>query len=174
METRQFPPELTPVGEHTWEKEPFADWWGRCGPALSNLHALIAEQWIYRHFSYTSFSSLALNRLIWRLERWSAETIISGVLMPGNDLYPQYDFEVFAGRDQTDTGTPFLNSGTWDYPIITLCSSSGFATWEGDFPSARLLLIEGHQRMRMLNAMHALQKPLQTTHEVFVLELPDV
>lgn len=167
-DTRVWPDSYRPTGHGTIEPEPFADWWSRHKGDLAHLHPMIAEQWVYRHFDYTSYSCLELSRLSWTEERWPASEIISKALVPGNELDPEFDYETFAG-EQTATGSPFLQSGTWDYPALLLRTPNGVRTWQGEFPNARYLLIEGHQRIRMLNAMASLGKPMAPLHSVFVL-----
>ncbi len=44
---------LRPIGESTSHKEPFDIWWKRCGQRLNHLHPMIAEQWIYRHWTHS-------------------------------------------------------------------------------------------------------------------------
>lgn len=169
--TREFPIELRPIGEDTWEKETFEQWWSRCAKLLPNLHPQIAEQWVFRHYSHSPYSALPVQRLAWQLEEWTPQQVVDRAFIPGGEFNPEFDYGVFAGRDGTRTGRPFLAHGTWDYPILTLRTPDGVRSAGREYPDCHYLLVEGHQRMRMINAMYALGKELMPVHRVFVLTL---
>lgn len=89
-------------------------------------------------------------------------------------LDPEFDYESFQGRygdDKLQTAKA-LDTGTWDYPIVALSTPSGWRSLKGEFPSERLMLIEGHQRHRYLNALHYLNKAPNGPHDVFIVSSP--
>jgi hypothetical protein len=169
----RWPIELAPVGDGTFEKESFAVWWARHNDRLSHLDPLIAEQWIHRHWYHSHFAFLPLDELRWSRESWQASKIISDVVRYGlgNEYHPAFDYKAFAarpGRPALATAAA-LDRGTWDYPIVVLSTPSGFRDIPDDRPDARFVLIEGHQRMRYLNAL-LMHKCIDTgPHDVFVL-----
>src|SRR5258706_13909487 len=107
---------LKPIGEGEFDKEPFADWWERNQGKLPNLHPLIAEQWIYRHWSRSYVSFLRLELLTWRVEAWPSAQILRDVHLEfGGPLNPNHHYRVFNGGhgfgpNQTARD---LNAGTW-------------------------------------------------------------
>jgi len=166
-----WPPETKPLGDESWEREPFAEWWHRNEPLLKNLHPQVAEQWVYRHWEYTPYRCIPLHKLTWEETSWPTCRILDDVAS-NLEFDSSFDFETFTGQD-TNTGRPFILCGTWDYPIVILATPAGFSNWGGRFPDAKHLLIEGHQRMRLLNAYYRLGKPMAQTHKLFVLALSD-
>ena len=49
----EWPNELRPRGEGTWEKETFDLWWDRNKTLIAHIHPVVAEQWIYRQVEFT-------------------------------------------------------------------------------------------------------------------------
>lgn len=163
-----WPDETRPLGRIGWDRESFANWWERNRTLLGHLHEKIAEQWVYRHWEYTSYRCIPLQHLNWSEEFWTTQRILEKTIS-NLEFEPPFDFQTFTGND-TPTGKPFLTKGTWDYPIVVLHTPCGVQIWGRDFPLARYLLIEGHQRLRLLNAYHQLKKPMESKHKLFVLE----
>ena len=74
-------------------------WWARNPAKLSNLHPLIAEQWIYRHWSRSYSSFLRLEPLTWRLEAWPSSQILRDVHLEfGGPMKPDNDYRAFNGE----------------------------------------------------------------------------
>jgi hypothetical protein len=170
-----WPDDLKPVGEGDIDKEEFETWWERNRLRLANLHRLIAEQWIYRHWTHSPFAFVPLESIRWELAEMTGDEVLARVRREfAGPLDPEFDYGVFQekylGRK---LATSFaLDQGTWDYPIITLRTPNGMRNHEGDFPDVRLVLLEGHQRHRYLNALHALGKAHAGPHKVFLLASP--
>ena len=59
-------------------------------------------------------------------------------------------------------------TGTWDYPIVVMYVPNGIIDCDGEHPEVRHFLVEGHSRVRYLNALTQHGKPL-SEHEVYVL-----
>jgi hypothetical protein len=167
--------ELKPVSEGELGKEPFNTWWTRHRGRLRNLHPEIAEQWIYRHWTYSHFSFLPLERLTWREEVWDSDKILSVVVRYGHDgcdYAPDFDYCTFrrrGGADRLQTARA-LDAGTWDFAIVVLEAPDGFLDARRPLPDARYVLIEGHQRMRYLNALRTRNWRPLGPHRVFVLK----
>lgn len=83
----------------------------------------------------------------------------------------EWDYECLNRWPNHPTVTPFERSGTWDYPIVVLETPNGFRDYGGAKPLAKYLLIEGHQRLRYLNALVAREETehLQSDHCLFLL-----
>jgi hypothetical protein len=62
------------------------------------------------------------------------------------------------------------STGTWDYPIIILSTPKGMVDLGRPRPDVQFLLIEGHLRMRYLNALSKYGQPAYR-HSVFVLRM---
>jgi hypothetical protein len=60
----EWPNELRPRGEGTWEKETFDLWWDRNKTLIAHIHPVVAEQWIYRHWSNSPYCHLYLDRIL--------------------------------------------------------------------------------------------------------------
>ena len=162
---------LEPEGEGTIDKEPFAPWWARHGARLADLHPLIAEQWVHRHWRYSPYCHLPLERLAWRSERWTTGRILRevGWGLPEWDEHPDHNHRVFHGK-RYEPGRTMDATGTWNIPPVTLESPGGLLTNEGERPDLRFWLVEGHQRRRYLHAL-AHRGEGAAAHEVFVLSL---
>ncbi|MEZ5996408.1 MAG: hypothetical protein R3C25_11740 [Hyphomonadaceae bacterium] len=173
-----WPAALKPIGEGKFDQEPFDAWWARHGHALSHLHPQIAEQWIHRHWTYSHFSFLPLDELASREESWDSGTIVRDVMRYGHDgcdYTPDFDYRTFQRRGEADRHATAvaLDAGTWDYPIVVLETPNGFIDARRPRPDARFVLIEGHQRMRYLNALHTRGHTPLGPHRIFVLTWTD-
>lgn len=171
---RAWPDDLKPLGFETENQESFDDWWERHSERLANLHPLICEQWVYRHFPTSLGDFLPLEDLKWRRENIPAGELLASVYPEFSKKYdPEFDYEQLHGdlAFPKSSTAEALDTGTWDYPIIVLHTPKGIISSKGVMPEIRLVLIEGHQRYRYLNALYALGKKLNETHELFILEL---
>lgn len=163
---------LRPINEGEDDKESFTEWWARHKEALAHLDPLIAEQWVYKHWSTSYTAFLPLEDVTWRRERWPADQILAQVRMEfGGPMDPEHDFRAFNGRDgfgPLPTAVA-LNQGSWDIPLLLLETPFGIRSPDGDFPEVRFVVAEGSKRMRYLNALrHRGEAP--GPHDVFILE----
>jgi hypothetical protein len=165
-----WPVALRPAGLDTFEKEPFDDWWTTNRNELANLHCLIAEQWIYRHWDESNFSFLPLDSLTWETRIASSEEFLCQVnLFFGGPADAEHDYKVFH-ENQLQTAKSWANE-TWTIPPIALETPTGFVFNQVSYPETRLLLLEGSKRYRYLNALH--QKHTNTgLHKFFVIRSP--
>tara|TARA_R110001599_G_C11978273_1_gene634637 strand:+ start:89 stop:643 length:555 start_codon:yes stop_codon:yes gene_type:complete len=168
-----WPPHLAPIGEG-FQKEPFITWWLRNRQELQHLDKRICEQWIYRHWGYTDFDFLELERLSYKSIFLSAQEIVYSVAYDrGVTLTPETDryvFERSAAGIPIAPATAFQRLNTWDYPIITLEAAGGYIGRRASSLEPSLVLIEGHQRFRYLTSLvHHYDAP-EGPHEVFVLK----
>jgi hypothetical protein len=145
-----WPDELKPIGEgETFDKEPFAAWWGRCAHLLPGIPPLAAEQWIHRHWSHSPYFGIPLQPLRGWIETWTADQILSQVYI-GETLHPAWTYKQLKDHH---TGRTMIERGAWDYPLLVMATPQGFKDWAGRHPRRRSCLIEGHQRFRFLNAL---------------------
>jgi hypothetical protein len=165
-----WPESFRPAGLDTFEKESFDSWWSKHKNELANLHRLIAEQWIHRHWDESYFSFLPLDSLAWETRMASSEEFLDQVnLFFGGPAVAEYDYQVFHDN-QLQTAKNWVN-GTWTIPPIVLETPRGFAFNQKAYPDTRLLLVEGSKRYRYLNALH--KKRLHTgLHQFFVISSP--
>lgn len=168
---------LEPVGMDTFDKEPFTAWWERNQGKLSHLHPQICEQWVYRHWNHSHYSFLPLEKLSWRLEDWKTEEILNqtgifdqGLISDEGHTYcsPAFDYEMI--QNEYEPSRTMDITGTWNIPILVLHSPSGFIFEKGPRPDVRYWLIEGHKRIRYLNALVHHGKP-SATHFLYLLRL---
>lgn len=173
-----------PIDDDTFHKEPFEHWWKRNIDEVGHLHPQLAEQWVYRHWRYTDFAFLPLETLEWEIVQMEGEEILERVRREiSKQLDPEFDYEQFQGQvgsDKTETARD-LDSGTWTYPIVALWTPTGWVTRSSEHPhdpvalaDERLMLLEGHQRHRYLNALHHRGTPPAGPHQVFVVRSPAV
>jgi hypothetical protein len=160
---------LQPIGHGTVDKEPFAQWWERHQERLSNLHPTIVEQWVYKHWKRSPFSNLPLDQLAWQIVSWATVQILREVHVRRQfgKLQPNLDYEVLHGR-QSEPALTMDASGTWNYPIVILHTPAGVVNTDEVRPDVRYCLIEGHQRVRYLNALNA-RGQCAEEHKVFIL-----
>ncbi|MEY3833527.1 MAG: hypothetical protein RLZZ130_1005 [Pseudomonadota bacterium] len=167
-----WPNALEPRGEGTFEKEAFAAWWERNQSKLTNLPADLCEQWIFRHWTNSPFTFLPLDSLAVERNRWEGDFLLKSIYRAfGGELSVQFDYDTFQGKggdDRLQTAKA-LDSGTWDYPMVLLSTPAGVMDLDGPHPNVRYVIVEGHQRHRYLNALHALGKPPTGPHEVLIL-----
>lgn len=170
-----WPDVLRPLGENTLDKESIASWWQRNRRALAHLPEDLCEQWIYRHWTHSPFDFFPLDSLIWEHQSWSGETLLKSIYRAGGgELKPQFDYDTFQrrGGDDRHATARALDSGTWDYPMILLATPYGVIDRGEVRPDVRLVIVEGHQRHRYLNALHALGRSPSGLHEVIVISTP--
>jgi len=169
----EWPNELRPRGEGTWEKETFDLWWDRNKTLIAHIHPVVAEQWIYRHWSNSPYCHLYLDRITWRLETWPTKRLLAEVVRPdpADDINLNHDWALYRDRD-LEPAVTMRATGTWNIPIVIVDALHGALRFNGADPR-RFHLIEGHQRMRCLAAFQHHAK-CATDHEVFVLGYPEV
>lgn len=163
-----WPENLKPVGDGDLEKESFASWWAKHEGKVS-LPAELAEQWVYRHWTRSPFSFLALDRLHVREETWSTDEVLNHVtrewgITPNTD----HDRKTFHGPWGPVSAAKWWTNGSWNIPMVILETPHGFVGHEGPNPDARYLLVEGHQRYRYLNLKVSDGEPTGP-HRMFVL-----
>lgn len=180
---RVWPPHLQPIGDNSADKESFAAWWGRNESEIGHLHPQLAEQWVYRHWDYTEFAFLPLETLSWQLRQMEGGEVLANVRREiSKQLDPEWDYHQFQGEGKEKTQTAQeLDQGTWAHPIVALSTPSGWVTRSREhphdfieLPQERLMLLEGHQRHRYLNALHWRGTPPRGPHQVFVVSSPVV
>lgn len=185
LDVRRSPPcvwpvSLCPLRHGEFDKEPFLPWWERNRDALSNLHAQIAEQWVHRHWDRSPYTFVPLHEISWVLEDWQVPRILAEIHIPFREFNdPEFDYDALhrnSGFGPTRTAKA-LDTGTWDFPIIVLRTDTGIRDSDGNHPDSRFLLIEGHQRMRYLNALTTLDRLKHVApgpHAVFVLKATEL
>ncbi|SMQ69496.1 hypothetical protein SAMN06297468_1683 [Altererythrobacter xiamenensis] len=172
-----WPAMLRPIGEGkgVGRKEAFEAWWGRHETTLNHLPRDLCEQWIYRHWEHSPFSFLPLDTLTCTRERWEGATLLSAIhRVFGGELHPEFDYEVFQqkGGDDRHATARALDEGTWDYPMVLLSTPHGIVDVGKELPDVRLVIVEGHQRHRYLNALHSRGTPPAGPHEVIIIASP--
>ena len=167
-----WPDHLRPLGEGGVDKESFSDWWARNREELAHLPADLCEQWIFRHWQHSPFTFLSLGALLWERRTYDGDELLRSVYRAfGGDLEPQFDYETFhrrGGANRHPTAVA-LDSGTWDYPMVLLSTPRGIIDLGQRRRNVELVIVEGHQRHRYLNALHALGRPPRGPHQVIVL-----
>ncbi|TIU42472.1 MAG: hypothetical protein E5W28_01095 [Mesorhizobium sp.] len=146
-------------------RETFDDWWVRNSSRLVQLHPMIAEQWVYRHWTLSPYCHLPL-------EEWTTQQVLRDVFIADINVDAEHDFKVFNEFGGIPPAPVMNATGTWDYPILVLETPSGVQTYTGELPEVRCLLIEGHNRYRYLNALAAKGR-VSAHHTVFVLTYPN-
>jgi hypothetical protein len=170
-----WPERFKPAGEDEGAKEDFEVWWARHSGELGNLHPKICEQWIYRHWLHSPFSFLQLGALSWEHCAMHTEALLGAVHREwASTLHPGFDFDAF--QEHADgwkhPTSVALDQGTWDFPIVVLETPCGIVSSKGRMPDVRLVLVEGHQRHRYLNALN--QRGVRNgPHEVFKMRIND-
>lgn len=170
-----WPGHLKPRGEGTSDKEDFAAWWFRHRGELAHIDPNLCEQWIHRHWKHSPFAYLPLGTLTWRRETVSGEHILLSVHRKfASTLNPDFDYATFQpmGNWKKHPTSAALDTGTWDYPIIVLSTPTGIRSRDRVLPDVRLVLVEGHQRHRYLNALHKLGRAPSGPHDIFIIESP--
>lgn len=170
-----WPKALRPIGESTLDKEPFEPWWARNRQVLKHLPEDLCEQWIYRHWTHSPFSFLPIEDLTWERRHWDGAQLLASLHRAwGGELHPQFDYDTFQRRGGADRHATAiaLDHGTWDYPMVLLSTPCGVVDGGEVLPDVRLVIVEGHQRHRYLNALHALGRPPAGPHETIILSTP--
>ena len=173
-----WPEALRPIGNDTFEKEPFEVWWRRHKGKLEHLPEQLVEQWIFRHFDQTQFSFIPIETMETEKLSLSPQDILKLVHRElAHPLEPTFDKAVFEkkidGR-MHPTGDAFERLGTWDYPIVVVSTPNGLISPRipnGD-NQVRFLLVEGHQRHRYFNALYQLHEAPAGLHEMLVVHTP--
>jgi len=163
---------LTPAGFGTTHKESFESWHERNKQALAHLHPAIAEQWIYKHWTSSPYKNLPIEGLTWRQEKWKTDKILNEVFrrLPSEPLVSEYDYKTFHGKS-VEPALTMDRTGSWNYPIIILDTPEGVRTSSSTLANVRHCLIEGHQRVRYLNALKS-RHECADEHLLFILSSP--
>src|SRR5688500_9811436 len=74
-----WPREWEPLRWSTFDQEPFADWWLRCGHYFPHLDARVLEQWVYRHWELSPYWGFPLLQCRSSLEIFTTEVLLSDV-----------------------------------------------------------------------------------------------
>lgn len=173
-----WPDELQPFRPNEYDKEPFQSWWNRCHTRLVHLPQAVCEQWIYRHWEETGYSFLPLEYLSCQLDQWETDRILASIGIWDEGLITDeghkycsaaWDYEVVREKGGEPLET-MEKAGTWNIPIIVLHSESGFDTFRGPRPDIHYWLIEGHKRIRCLNALVHYGN-LADNHQLYILSL---
>lgn len=150
-------------------------WWARNREMLAHLPRNLCEQCIYRHWTHSPFSFLPLDGLAWERRLWSGDELLASIHRAwGGELNPQFDHDAFqrrGGADRHPTAVA-LDEGTWDYPMVLLSTPFGVIDGGEVLPDVRLVIVEGHQRHRYLNALHDLGRAPAGPHETLILSTP--
>jgi len=166
---------LRPHGEGSFEKEDFATWWNRNEQQLSHLPPDLCEQWVFRHWHYSPFAFLPLESLSYERKVWDGVTLLGSVYRAwGGKLDAQFDYETFqrgGGEDRQQTAKA-IDSGTWDYPMVLLATPHGIKEGGEYLSPVHHVIVEGHQRHRYMNALHARGIPPSGPHETIVITSP--
>lgn len=173
-----WPDWLKPSKPNGYDKEPFQIWWGRCQSNFSHLPLKVCEQWIYRHWEETEYSFIPLEKLSCQLEQWETKRILNsigiwdeGLISDEGHKYcsPSWDYDILREKGGEPLET-MEKTGTWNIPIVVLYSEKGFETFQGARSDICYWLIEGHKRIRCLNAMiHHGQ--VARSHQLYILSL---
>ena len=163
---------LMPAGFGTAQKERVEDWKKRNNRTLAHLHPTISEQWIYRHWTSSPYKNLPIEGLTWRQEKWKTDKILDEVFRrwPSGPLEPECDYDVFHGK-AFEPALTMDRTGSWNIPIVILETPEGVRTSSGTVPNVRYCLIEGHQRVRYLNALK-FRGECAGEHLVFIVSSP--
>ncbi len=167
---RAWPKRWKPQGEG-FSLEPFDQWWCRNRVNFPNLDKRVAEQWMHRHWSQTSYANLYLPRFNSTLAMWPTRWILHRVGHVLGTLDPKWDLDQLP-RAGGPPASVMNAMGTWDYPIVIVHSRAGFRTSGGEVRNLHYWLIEGHLRFRYLNALanSAAAAVCSRSHAVLILE----
>ena len=135
----------------------------------------LCEQWIFRHRTHSRFSFLAIENLTWERRLWDGEQLLTSIHRAwGCELHPDFDYVTFQRRGGANRHATALalDGGTWDYPMVLLSTPWGVVEGGKMLPDVRLVIVEGHQRHRYLNALHAFGRPPPGPHETLILSTP--
>ncbi len=136
------------------------------------MPAELCEQWIHRHRDCSPFAFLPLETLTWEPRSFDGQELLASIRRAfSGDLRPQFDYDTFQRRGGEDRRSVAiaLDSGTWDYPMVLLSTPHGVRTFGRELLVTRLVLVEGRQWHRHLNALHAFGVTPSGPHQVYVL-----
>lgn len=110
-----WPRKIRPVGYGSCCKEAFHQWWQRNNDVLSHLPPDLCEQRIYRHWTHSPFSFLALERLSCERCSYDGDELLGSIYFAfGGELHPQFANDTFqrkGGADRHQTALA-LDAGT--------------------------------------------------------------
>jgi len=143
---------------------PFVEWWARVCRHYSNVPEDVAQQWIHRHWSRSSFSFLTSSRYSFSKERWPSIKL-DDVRSRAND----WDFVKTLAR-----GEYLYSLDTWlvrfmrthkrfPEPIIILDNRAGEIEGDPNFPvhgtfPRSYIVVEGHTRFELATWLRRLDE----------------
>ena len=111
-----WPEALRPIQDDQDNKEPLSDWQARHADALSHLHPLVQEQWIYRHFQESRPRAARLVDGDIANCGTSRPSLLGGPPDPDCDYRSSHDG---GGFGPVETVRRWAN-GTWNIPPVFL------------------------------------------------------
>jgi hypothetical protein len=173
-----YPEQLAPIGNGTFEKEPFQVWWGRVSEHFPTVPKNVARQWIWRHWHESDFCWLPTMGSRFELARWQPEEIeVVKIWREGSNKYEDWEDHLLSLATQPrnlryGVAEIMFRRKRWPAPPIVLDNrnSIGFAPWKD--LSVGFVLVEGNRRMAMAKAL-ARRNQLARDLSVWVLKYDD-
>jgi len=158
-------------GSVSGETESLEDYLARVRPLVGHLPKPVIEQWIYRHFRYTEYRNIPLEKLTAQPETWQTDKILAiGSVFAPNELQDELGPTSGLRNWQSEPALAFRAAGTWDFPILIMEHEDGFLDEEGILTPYKYWLIEGRLRFRFLNYWHDEGKA-NDKHKVWVIKI---
>ncbi|MDG0875183.1 hypothetical protein L5D93_23275 [Paenibacillus thiaminolyticus] len=117
---------LAPVGNDTFDKEPFAEFYRRVGNLLPNVPKCVFENWIYRHYSdIDDYAFLDFRKMRFEKELWVKDAIYNNVnSYEDNRLIDSLGYQIYERNNHTWLQKYMLQYSTWPVPIIVYENSN--------------------------------------------------
>ncbi|RXT08925.1 hypothetical protein [Ammoniphilus sp. CFH 90114] len=116
---------LKPIGDGTFDKEPFEEYKKRAAPLLPNFPECALKNWIYRHYAdIDNYSFLGFEKMHFKEELWSKDDIYNYIKSFYPDLIDSLGYQIYARHDKSWLQKYMLKHKTWNAPIIVYQNTS--------------------------------------------------
>ncbi len=158
---------LKPIGDGTFDKEPFEEYKKRIAPLLPNFPDCVLENWIYRHYSdINDYSFLCFEKMVFTDEVWSKDDIYNKINSYRPDMIDSLGYQIYERQDKSWLQNYMLKHLTWPVPIIIYKNDSHPKMGKPYH------LIEGHLRLNYFRTIYRKEKEiLKDDHRIWVVTI---
>lgn len=162
---------LMPVGNDTFDKEPFNSYKKRVSVLVPNIPECVLENWIYRHYScvMVDYSFLNFKEMQFTKEIWSKEEVYHEIKSYEERIINSLGYQLYQNKMKSWLQEYILKNMTWPVPIIVLENKeNNYMNSQADLLGCPFHLLEGHLRLNYFREIYRTEKKnLKDSHEIW-------
>ncbi|MCM3273991.1 hypothetical protein [Paenibacillus elgii] len=145
---------IAPIGNDSFDKEPFNDYLKRVGYLLPNIPECVFENWIYRHYSdIDDYSFLDFRKMQFEKVTWHKDKVYTEVnSYDDNHLINSLGYQIYENSYLAWLQRYMIENSTWPVPIIV------FENNTHSNMGKPYHLLEGHLRTNYFRTIYKQEK----------------